>query len=72
VVALEAHEIALQMTAMHTFAEMKRPDIAKVSFQYAAEEAEHRLLANYTRGGRPALDTAFAPSYYEEPSDHVA
>lgn len=72
VVALEAHEIALQMTAMHTFAEMKRPDIAKVSFQYAAEEAEHRLLANYTRGTRPALDTAFAPSYYEEPSDHVA
>jgi hypothetical protein len=71
VVALEAHEIALQMTAMHTFAELRRPDIAKVSFQYATEEAEHRLLANYARGTRPALDTAFEPSYYDEPSDHV-
>ncbi|MDP9350901.1 MAG: hypothetical protein M3P51_05095 [Chloroflexota bacterium] len=72
VVALEAHEIALQMTSMHTFAEMKRADIAKVSFQYAAEEAEHRVLANYALGTRPALDTAFAPSFYDEPSDHVA
>ncbi len=72
VVALEAHEIALQMTSMHIFAEMKRPDIAKVSFQYAAEEAEHRVLANYARGTRPALDTAFSPSYYDQPSDHVA
>ncbi len=71
VVALEAHEIALQMTAMHTFSEMKRPDIAKVSFQYAAEEAEHRVLANYARGTRPALDMAFEPSYYDEPSEHL-
>lgn len=72
VVALEAHEIALQMTSMHTFAKMKRADIAKVSFQYAAEEAEHRVLANYALGTRPALDTAFSPAYYDEPTDHVA
>jgi hypothetical protein len=71
VVALEAHEIALQMTSMHTFAEMNRPDIAKVSFQYAAEEAEHRVLANYARGTRPALDMAFEKSFYNQPSDHL-
>ncbi len=56
----EGREIAAQIAAMTTFAERGRPDLAKVSFQYAAEEAEHRLLANYTRGARPANDLAFA------------
>ncbi len=44
---------------------MDRPDLLKASFQYAAEEAEHRLLANYAKGARPANNLAFAPKMYE-------
>ncbi|MDP9069847.1 MAG: hypothetical protein M3N68_00885 [Actinomycetota bacterium] len=61
VVEQEAAEIAAQVAAMAVFTELERPDLAKVSFQYAAEEAEHRLLANYTLGVRPANNFAFAP-----------
>jgi len=60
----EGREIAAQIAAMKTFAERGHPDLAKVSFQYAAEEAEHRLLANYTLGTRPANDRAFADNLY--------
>lgn len=55
----EAAEISAQLAAFRTFAGLKRPDLAKVTFQYAAEEAEHRLLANYALGARPANDVAF-------------
>ena len=64
VVDQEARETAAQIAAMTVFAELGRPDLAKVSFQYAAEEAEHRLLANYTLGTRPANDRAFADNLY--------
>jgi len=64
VVEQEEAEVAAQIAAMSVFAEMGRPDLAKVSFQYAAEEAEHRVLANYTRGARPANDIAFAPALF--------
>ncbi len=60
----EARETASQIAAMTVFTEMGRPDLAKVSFQYAAEEAEHRLLANYTLGTRPANDRAFADNLF--------
>lgn len=65
VVEQETSEVASQIAAMRVFSEMNRPDLAKVSFQYAAEEAEHRLLANYTLGVRPANDVAFAPALFE-------
>lgn len=61
IVEQETLEVAAQLAAMDAYAALKRPDLAKVSFQYAAEEAEHRVLANYTRGARPAIDIAFAP-----------
>lgn len=58
-VAQEAAEIAAQIAAMRTFTAQRRPDLVKVSFQYAAEEAEHRVLANYALGTRPANNVAF-------------
>lgn len=61
VVEQESLEIAAQLAAIKTYAGLKRPDLVKVSFQYAAEEAEHRIAANYTLGARPAADIAFAP-----------
>ena len=65
VVEQEAAEIAAQIAAMAVFTEMMRPDLVKVSFQYAAEEAEHRVLANYTLGTRPPNDVAFAPALFD-------
>lgn len=71
IVEQEAAEIAAQIAAMKVFTELGRPDLAKVSFQYAAEEAEHRLLANYTLGTRPANDVAFAPAMFETIQDFL-
>jgi hypothetical protein len=72
VVEQEAREVAAQLAAMTTFTKMGRPDLAKVSFQYAAEEAEHRLLANYTRGTRPANNLAFAEAQYSTVAEFLA
>ncbi len=60
----ETREVAAQIAAMTAFTELQRPDLVKVSFQYAAEEGEHRVLANYAAGNRPANDLAFAPALY--------
>ncbi|MDQ3779015.1 MAG: hypothetical protein M3354_00500 [Chloroflexota bacterium] len=72
IVDQESRETASQLAAMTAFTEMGRPDLAKVSFQYAAEEAEHRLLANYTLGVRPALDRAFADNLFVTIDDFYA
>ena len=68
----EARETASQIAAMTVFTELGRSDLAKVSFQYAAEEAEHRLLANYTLGVRPANDRAFADNLFVTIEDFYA
>lgn len=68
----EARETAAQIAAMRVFSELGRPDLAKVSFQYAAEESEHRLVANYALGTRPANDVAFADHRYETIDDFYA
>lgn len=70
--AQETREVASQIAAMTTFTAMNRPDLVKVSFQYAAEEAEHRLLANYAKGARPANNYAFAPALYQNTTDIIA
>jgi hypothetical protein len=67
----ETRETGAQIAAMHTFADKGRVDLATVSFQYAAEEAEHRLLANYTLGNRPANDRAFADRPYDTVADFL-
>lgn len=72
VVEQETAETAAQIAAIKAFTNLGRPDLVKVSFQYAAEEAEHRLLGNYTRGVRPANDHAFAPALFETVNDYLA
>lgn len=64
IVVEETVEIAAQLAAIRTYTELQRPDMVKVSFQYAAEEAEHRLLANYALGTRPANDVAFEKAMF--------
>ncbi len=72
IVEQETRETAAQIAAMRVFSELGRPDLAKVSFQYAAEESEHRLVANYALGTRPANDVAFADHRYETIDDFYA
>lgn len=64
IVEQEAAETAAQIAAIGVFTAQKRPDLVKIAFQYGAEEAEHRVLANYTRGARPANDRAFAAASF--------
>ncbi|MGI8588727.1 MAG: twin-arginine translocation signal domain-containing protein [Chloroflexia bacterium] len=63
-VELEDAAIAAVMASMHTFTREQRIDLLKANFQFAAEEAEHRLLANHALGSRPANDHAFAPALF--------
>ena len=67
----ETREVAAQIAAFATFTELERPDLVKVSFQYAAEEGEHRVLANYSAGARPANDRAFAPALFETAAEII-
>ncbi len=64
VVVQETTEVAAQLAAIHAYAALKRPDLVKISFQYAAEEAEHRVLANSALGSIPANNVAFAPMLF--------
>ncbi|MDQ3655066.1 MAG: hypothetical protein M3457_08305 [Chloroflexota bacterium] len=67
----ETREVAAQIAAMVAFTELQRPDLVKVSFQYAAEEGEHRVLANYAAGARPANNLAFAPALFEQTAEII-
>lgn len=69
--AQEAREVAAQVAAFDTFTEVNRPDLVKVSFQYGAEEAEHRVLANYAAGVRPPNNVAFAPALFTTTSEII-
>ncbi len=64
IVVQEGAEVATQIAAIGVYARLKRPDLVKISFQYAAEEAEHRVLANAALGTQPANDRAFAPMLF--------
>ncbi len=68
----EGREVAAQIAAMLTFVSLSRADLVKASFQYAAEEAEHRLVANYAAGARPANNIAFAPMLYSTVAAYLA
>lgn len=63
-VELEDAAIASAMAGMRTLTRERRVDLVKANFQFAAEEAEHRLLANHALGTRPANDIAFAPALF--------
>lgn len=71
-VELEDAAIAAVMASFQTFTREKRFDLVKMNFQFAAEESEHRLLANRALGTRPANDQAFAPKLYTTVAEFYA
>ncbi len=63
-VTLEGAFVSAYIVAARAFAELKQPELVKTSLSVAAVEGEHRVLANYALGTRPANDLAFAPKTY--------
>lgn len=68
----EARETAASIAAISAFAELGRFDLVKDIYQYGAEEAEHRHLANFALGVRPSLDRAFADNLFATVEDFYA
>jgi hypothetical protein len=69
VVKLEAAFIAAYMAAAREFADMNKPDLVKVAYQIGTVEAEHRVLANYALGARPANNLAFQQAMFATVGD---
>lgn len=72
IIALETAFISAYTAAMAEFANLKQPDLVKVAFQIGAIEAEHRVLANYAVGTRPANDVAFEAKQFATAGDAAA
>jgi ferritin-like protein len=64
-VELEGAFVSAYIVAARAFSDLKQPELVKVSLSVAAVEGEHRVLANYALGTRPANDIAFAPKTYK-------
>lgn len=59
IVQLETAFVAAYMAAAFRFAELDQPELVKIAVQTAGAEGEHRVLANYALGERPANNVAF-------------
>lgn len=65
IVTLEGAFIAAYIAAAQQFTRLQQPELVKVAFQIAGTEAEHRVLANFALGTRPANDVAFEPALFQ-------
>jgi hypothetical protein len=63
-VQLETAFIAAYTAAAHRFAELGQTDLVRTSMEVAAVEGEHRVLAAYVAGVRPANNVALAPALF--------
>lgn len=72
VVTLDTAFVAAYMTAATRFAELGQPELVKVAYQIAGVEAEHRVLANYALGVRPANNYGFYPNLFSTVGEAAA
>ncbi len=72
IVTLEGAFIAAYIAAARQFPVLQQPELVKVAFQIAGTEAEHRVLANFALGTRPANDVAFAPALFRSVGEAAA
>jgi hypothetical protein len=63
-VQLETAFIAAYIAAARAFTELGQPELVKTALAVAAVEGEHRVLANYALGTRPANNYGFAPALF--------
>ncbi len=71
-VQLETAFVGAYMAAARRFAELDQPELVKIAVQTAGVEGEHRVLANYVLGERPANNFAFYPNLFETVGDAAA
>jgi hypothetical protein len=64
VVTLETAFVAAYTAAARRFSELGHTELVKISVQTVAVEAEHRVLASYVLGTRPANNFAFYPALF--------
>lgn len=69
IVQLEGAFIAAYGAAMRQFAILNQPGLVKVAYQVGTVEAEHRVLANYALGVRPANNLAFEANLFDTVGD---
>lgn len=63
-VQLEGAFIAAYIAAAKQFVALEQPELVKIAVAVAAVEGEHRVLANYALGTRPANNIGFAPAVF--------
>jgi hypothetical protein len=68
-VTLETAFVAAYMAAGREFAAMDNAELVQYAFEIANVEAQHRVLANYALGTRPAVDYAFYPALFDTVGD---
>lgn len=64
VVQLETAFVAAYTAAARRFAELGHHELVKIAVQTVAVEAEHRVLANYVLGSRPANNYTLYPALF--------
>lgn len=69
IVTLESAFIAAYGAAMRQFTALEQPELVKVAYQIGAVEAEHRVLANYALGARPANNRSFEQRMFASVGD---
>ncbi len=69
IVQLESAFIAAYGAAMRQFTALKQPELVKVAYQVGTVEAEHRVLANYALGTRPANNRSFEQAKFTKVSE---
>ncbi len=63
-VKLESAFIAAYIAAARQFTALNQPELVKIALAVAEVEGEHRVLANYALGSRPANDIGFAAATF--------
>jgi hypothetical protein len=71
-VSLEGAFVSAYIVAARAFTELEQPELVKTALSVAAVEGEHRVLANYALGKRPANDIAFAPKSFKTIQEAIA
>lgn len=65
VVQAETVFIGAYIAAAQEFTEQGKPDLAKVAYQIAGVEAEHRTLANFALGAAPPNNLGFEKALFQ-------
>lgn len=72
VVQAETLFIGAYIAAAQEFTQLGKPDLAKVAYQIAGVEAEHRTLANFALGAAPPNNVGFEKALFHNVGEAAA